>query len=476
MRGWPLILMAMLATQASAQVLSPRLALDSAAKGFGALPVEIWLTPGAPPPPGAIEIAPDHVLAEATPGALAALAQSGDADYIAPADTIFAPDDDTEEQNTEAATKALSLWPAATGRGVTIGLIDFGPAPDLPTITARRNFGIPGRGDHFARVASIVQRLAPGARLIAASLPAGSGSATDVARAAQWLADMGAQIITFSGATYLNRRDGLAPLDRLVDALSARGILWIAAAGNEAQRSWTGWSEDRNGDHLTDIAPGQSAITLRSRGGAVQIALTWDDWGGPRAPQGAWDLDLLLRDAQGRTIAAAQTPRGAKGEPVETLTLRDLPAGTYRIEIPLHGHGEAVRVRLVALGAAEGISPAIPSESIGNPATARAAIAVGAVEQPSFATARYSGQGPTADLRPKPDLAALGWGGDGHSGTSYAAPRVAALAACVMEAQPGLSPTQIRQRLAALARPIASRRTALGEAPGWIDSRGKDHN
>jgi len=461
--------------QAEAQVLSPRLGLEATRKGIGAVPVEIWLKPGATPPPGAVEVAPDRVLAEATPGALEALAQSGTADYIAPADTFSAPQPEAGEDPDDTAAKAVSLWPSGTGRGVTIGILDFGPVPDLPAITARRSFGAPGHGDHFARVAGIVQQLAPGARLLAASLPTSNASATDVAHAAQWLADQGARIITFSGATYLNRRDGLAPLDRLVDTLSARGILWIAAAGNEAQRSWTGWSDDSNGDHLTDITPTQSAITLRSRGGAVQIAVTWDDWGGQRAPQGAWDLDIVLRDAQGREVAAAHTPRGAKGEPVETLTLRDLPAGTYRVELPLRGRGSAVRVRFVALGAVDGISPTVPGESIGSPATARSALAVGAVEQPSFSTARYSGQGPTADQRPKPDLAAIGWGGDGQVGTSYAAPRVAALAACLMELQPELGPVQIRDRLAKLARPVSARRTMLGEPSGWIDSRGHDH-
>jgi minor extracellular serine protease Vpr len=85
-------------------------------------------------------------------------------------------------------------------------------------------------------------------------------------------------------------------------------------------------------------------------------------------------------------------------------------------------------------------------------------------------TAAYSGQGPTADRRAKPELAASGAGGGGSVGTSYAAPRIAAIVACVLSRHPEWDPAQVKSALASYTRPL-ERRSVLGEAPRWIDTR-----
>ena len=177
-----------------------------------------------------------------------------------------------------------------------------------------------------------------------------------------------------------------------------------------------------------------------------------------------------MTDGAGRVVAADRTRRGVIGEPVKALHIADAGTGPYHIAMPLRGTGVPVEVRLVATGQADFLSPAVPYTSIGNPATARGAIAVAAVDPRHGVTAPYSGQGPTADRRPKPDLGASGAGGGGSIGTSYAAPRIAALAACVLSRHPDWTPAEVRQSLGAYAQPL-ERRSVLGEAPRWIDTR-----
>ena len=465
---------------ASGQVLSPRLAGVLASKGLDPLDVEIWTRPGAPAPSGATIVSPDHYLAAFAPGALADLAADPAVAYVAPADPLVAPDSldapDGTAQPPGPADKALrpeaaAAGPHGTGRGVTIGVIDFGDVPADPGIAALRSFGRSGAGSHAAAVVAILRRLAPEARLVVAVLSPAAATSADLQRAAAWLEAEGARIITFSGASYTNRRDGLAPIDRIVDAQVARGIVWIAASGNEAQRSWIGPTVDRDRDGLVDIATGLNAITLRARG-PVNLALTWDDWGQGGAPRGQWDIGLVVTNAQGQIVAAERSQRLSVGEPVKTLQLGRLAPGAYRIALPLRGRGTPVDVRLTATGMADFLAPAVPFASIGNPATARGAIAVAAVDPRRSKTTVYSGQGPTADQRPKPELGASGAGDAGRAGSSYAAPRIAAMAARVLSSRPGLRPRQVMAALAAYGRPLL-RRNVLGEAERWIDTRQK---
>lgn len=101
-------------------------------------------------------------------------------------------------------------------------------------------------------------------------------------------------------------------------------------------------------------------------------------------------------------------------------------------------------------------------------------IAVGAVDSLGN-VASFSSRGPTSDGRIKPDLVARGedtWlvsaGGNPdayltNNGTSFAAPLVAGLAACLMQARPDLTPTGIIRAL----RETASAHCCPDQAQGW---------
>jgi len=105
------------------------------------------------------------------------------------------------------------------------------------------------------------------------------------------------------------------------------------------------------------------------------------------------------------------------------------------------------------------------------PADGDSVIAVGAVH-PDGSYASFSGVGPTADGRIKPDVAAQGTdivyarpGGDygfGGSGTSFSAPLVAGVAAQLLEARPLMTPMEVRDALRETATQAGTPDNQLG--------------
>ncbi|MFZ5351165.1 MAG: S8 family serine peptidase [Bacillota bacterium] len=103
--------------------------------------------------------------------------------------------------------------------------------------------------------------------------------------------------------------------------------------------------------------------------------------------------------------------------------------------------------------------------TIGSPGAAEKAITVGAmgdVGEAGFNLTYFSSRGPTADGRIKPDIAAPGYNITAakantsssyvsYSGTSMATPFTAGTAALMLDANPGLTPSQIRDKLTATA-------------------------
>jgi serine protease AprX len=119
----------------------------------------------------------------------------------------------------------------------------------------------------------------------------------------------------------------------------------------------------------------------------------------------------------------------------------------------------AVAAGIVVVVAAGNAGP--ETRTIGAPGAASGAITVGCMADPlrgGFALSAFSGRGPTADGRVKPDLCAPGEGilaaransGTGyrrHSGTSMAAPFVAGVVALMREADPTLTASRIKRIL-----------------------------
>jgi len=114
--------------------------------------------------------------------------------------------------------------------------------------------------------------------------------------------------------------------------------------------------------------------------------------------------------------------------------------------------------------------------TIGDPAIARSALAVGATMR-ADTTAPFSSRGPGPDLAPRPDLvapgdeivsAALGGGKIAMSGTSMATPHVAGAAALVIQLHPDWTHDEVRAALVGAAVNLG--RSILEQGAGRLDA------
>lgn len=122
--------------------------------------------------------------------------------------------------------------------------------------------------------------------------------------------------------------------------------------------------------------------------------------------------------------------------------------------------------------------------TIGSPGAAEKAITVAAmadVGELGYNLAYFSSRGPTADGRIKPDIAAPGYNItaaeantiDGyivHSGTSMATPFTAGTAALMLDANPGLTPTQVKNTIANCAEDWGPVNKEIDYGSGRLDA------
>lgn len=354
-----------------------------------------------------------------------------------------------------------------TGEGVKVGILDFGfqgydalvRRGELPRAVAQRAFnrtgGLENGKVHGTACAEIIHDVAPGAQLYLASV---NGYTDELENAMNWLAkEQGVDIINFSGGGHNGPHNGTAILDRMVDRIVAdTGVLWVNAAGNEGAKHWSGLAGDADGNGWIELDGEWLAFTVRPEGGEVTVQISWDDWGAnPQLPMPTEDIDAFLYefDSQDmRLVAKSERPQRGRGTPIEWLMYqRARPGRQYDVFL------RATRVtrpdlRVHVFNQTSGaMMPATPSGSIGIPATARSALAVGAVDVTSGRLETFSSQGPTDDGRIKPEVSApdntqsLAYEGL-FSGTSAACAHVSGFAALLK----GIHPAADREELTVL--------------------------
>ena len=367
-----------------------------------------------------------------------------------------------------------------TGKGVKVGILDFGfgyygtlqQKGILPQPYAVRAF-VNGESNtnlggtiHGTACTEIVHQMAPDARIYLSQVGDGSGGAGsgDIMAAAQWLVDQGVDVINFSGGGHFGAHDGTNELDKMVENVVSRGVLWVNAAGNEGDEHWLGAvadnnrngfidvNENRRGDHLVIEACG-------SRCGALSIQINWDDWQSSPRRSGTVDVDAWLVRQNGTKVELVDQATRRRGEhdiAFEGLFFsNNLPKGDYALVLKANKLQADMRLHVFVKGGQ--LYQRNAQGSIGIPANSEAALSVGAYNVTKKEIARYSSQGSTDDLRLKPDISApadvqnntyaLELSEGRFSGTSAAAPHMAGFAALVKQQFPNLSPAQLKQKI-----------------------------
>jgi serine protease len=248
-----------------------------------------------------------------------------------------------------------AAWPASTGRGVTVAVVDSGVDPANPFLAPRLVPGhdfADGTGStkdglgHGTHVAGIVAQAAPDAHIMPVKVldSAGHGGLSAIAAGVRWAVDHGAGVVNLSvdetGLLAQIQKEG--SLNDAAEYAHAKGAVVISAAGNEHQ-------------HLQVYQSGVPVITVAAVDQNRHPA-SFTNWGGPAevaapgvdiwstAPEypttlfpngtdGSGELDgtsmatpfvsgvaALLR-AQGATAAATQAALLNTAQPVAGVTI-----------------------------------------------------------------------------------------------------------------------------------------------------------
>lgn len=393
----------------------------------------------------------------------------------------------------EAARARVLHKAGLTGKGAKVGILDFGfaryealqAAGEVPPPVARETFSARTSADevHGTACAEIIHEMAPDAKLYLAEM---SGAADEFILAARWLAEQGVDIISYSGGGHYGPHDGRALPDLLVTELVEKhGVLWINAAGNEGSSHWAGETRDDDGNGFVDIpgAPAPAVVFATPGGYPFFVLANWNDWGpNPLAPTATTDIDLVVFRRAGpdswERVGESTLPQAGNGPPIEGIGARDMPEGIFAIVLRATNLTRRVPIHLFLTGVSA-LQPLEPRGSIGIPATAKAAVAVGAVHVDDGKLAPYSSQGPTDDKRVKPDVAApsnnlsLAYGADGgtgrFTGTSAACPHVSGFAALLHQRTPNASVQALRASTIEFVRAMGTGRPNNQFGFGHID-------
>lgn len=351
------------------------------------------------------------------------------------------------------------------GAGVAVGILDTGfkgagdlLGSELPADTLATDYVL-SRLSQFENVhgtacAEIIHDVAPGATLVLAAFE----DEVTWASAVDELANIGVDIISHSvGFDNLYVPDGNHFFARKVDEAASRGVLFITAGGNEADKYFQGPWRDENGNGYLDV-PGGEVLPVAFEG-ASTVALRWDDaFGGS-----FHDYDLLvvtegflsnpdLSSTNPDIVAVSADLQSGSQDPVERV---DFEHSGLAFILVLHDANSPLNPgQRFWVWSSAGIDPS-QGTGIGTltlPADARGGVAVAAVGWDTHSLEGFSSRGPTADGRVKPDVAGpdrvstVSYG-EPFFGTSAATPHVSGAAALILSANPGMSASDLRLAL-----------------------------
>jgi len=239
------------------------------------------------------------------------------------------------------------------------------------------------------------------------------------------------------------------------DNAYANNILWVNAAGNEAQRHYEAVFADPDDDGWHNISPSDETINISANAGdTIEVYLTWDAWDNSLTTDQDYDLYLYNSSVVEVDHSLNTQANGPNQLPTESIVY-SVPiggGGTYYLKIRKESATSNHLMEVYSIY--HDLSPAVASSSLLGPADAAGAMAVGAINYNAWATGpqeTFSSQGPTNDGRIKPDIM-----GPDHvsnsingifTGTSASSPHVAGAAALILNRYAAFDVEQLWQSL-----------------------------
>ena len=383
------------------------------------------------------------------------------------------------------------------GSGVTIAIIDAGFVPTDPEIVSNvisstlfdafnfcggdKNCGDPAGDSHGTAVAEIIVDMAPGVDLrlytIATSIDFNDAiqdainNNVDIITASLGFPFVGGDGVGGNGQFF---RAGTSDVARKVDVAQSNGILVTISSGNNAQSHWKGtYTPSTNAirdslgfssfQSVLEFQPGasgnQKACLPVSNAGDNYI-MSWNAWDTTNQ-----DYDFVLfNSAMNVILATALVDQTVGGEPIEILPT-SVPANNACLVVASWSSTQNHLIHSYDLG--NSIDSPVRAGSIGTPADAAGALAVGAIraanptEPPATSIDSlepFSSSGPTDDSRLTPGICAPDGtlshqsGLNPFLGTSASVPHVAGAAALLLADDPTLTADQLESELINQAR------------------------
>jgi subtilisin family serine protease len=339
------------------------------------------------------------------------------------------------------------------GEGVRIAVVDLGfmnydslLGSELPAkLRARSFFRSPsGEGNidgdnenHGTACAEILCDIAPAAQLYLVN----AESPLDLRSAVDWLVKEKVSVISHSIGWYFGGLDGTGPIDEIAEEAAARGVLWVNAAGNEAQRHTWAPAMDADGDgYLEFDTQGDERLDFASVGpqNDLELALMWDSW--PLSTN--LDLALEVVDAADNLLATSETDYAGYPYAFRYVDYIAADARPVAARVRLKRGSIAGRtIHMFRIGSGNVLEEHMRADrSLLAPADSRSVLAVGAVHYATEQLDSYSSRGAFEGEPVKPELCApvgittATYGHEGFRGTSAAAPHVAGAAALLASA------------------------------------------
>lgn len=408
---------------------------------------------------------------------------------------IYVPEEETASLYLEKSVPHVGadfISGGPDGEGILVAVIDTGINHDHPDLAG---FGADGKvagghnfidpflppmdtSGHGTQVAGIIaadggiRGVAPEARLLAYKVSEdGEGVSPDlIVRALKMAVDAGADIVNISlGVNKTN-----AAIDAAVSEAARRGVLVVAAAGNDGPTYESIGSPGRNPLAITVGATynnlTSSQVATLTVNGMPFVAIPMLDSAVPDAPIDApvifggyaREQDLAGLDVAGAIVLAergSDTPGELLYFSLKEKNAADAGAAAIIVFNSEEGifHGELIHEFIEP-----GYEPRIPAVSMDREdglemleMTQEGARAVLAFLQDPDHPAPFSSRGPVSPFYIKPDITAPGVyintttlnGYTTVTGTSYATPHVSGAAALVMQQNPDMTPEDVRSIL-----------------------------